>query len=387
MGKGKLLPLLLALAMVLSLLTACGNGTPTENNQPSEEASAATSSSPTPSESPVQTEAVQTSATESDTVIFTDSAGRQVEVPRHITRIAASGSMAQIVIFALAPDMLAGLAGKWADAAKPFIDPKYYNLPVLGQFYGTGDLNLEEIAAVDPQVIIDVGEAKSTVAEDMDGIMKQVGIPTVHIDAGTTTMGDAYRMLGKLLGMEDPAEVLAQYCEGVYNNTLKIMDKVGEDKKAKLVYCLGNDGLSVLAKGSYHAEVLDLLSNNLAVVDNPSSKGSGNPVDMEQLLKWDPDNIIFAPDSIYDSVDSDPTWRKLKAISSGNFYKTPSGPYNWMGYPPSVNRYIGMIWMTQILYPDIAQYDLYNETAKYYKLFYHCDLTREQFDALVTAKQ
>lgn len=323
-----------------------------------------------------------TAAEESATIIFTDSAGREVEVPKNIMRIASSGAMAQIVIFALAPDLLVGTASKWSDDAKPFIDAKYQKLPVIGQFYGSEDLNLEQVAALDPQVIVDVGETKKNIVEDMDGIMKQVGIPTVHIDATTDTMADAYRQLGRLLGMEDKAEVLAKYCETVNARTREIAEQMGTDK-TKLVYCTGDDGLNVLAKGSFHAEILDLLANNVAVVDDPSSKGNGNPIDMEQLLNWEPDVIIFAPDSAYDAVSTDSTWQKLRAVSSGRYYEVPFGPYNWMGFPPSVNRYMGMVWMAQLLYPDTAGYDIYKETARYYELFYHCALTEAQYGALV----
>ena len=67
-------------------------------------------------------------------------------------------------------------------------------------------------------------------------------------------------------------------------------------------------------------------------------------------------------------------------ITSGN---VPFGPYNWMGFPPSVQRYLGMMWMSQLLYPDAAQYDLFEAVKEYYELFYHAELTVEQFDALV----
>jgi len=50
----------------------------------------------------------------------------------------------------------------------------------------------------------------------------------------------------------------------------------------------------VIAKGSYHAEVIDLLSNNLAVINNPSSSGNGNPVTLEQIMLWNPSVIIFS---------------------------------------------------------------------------------------------
>ncbi|KPU42541.1 corrinoid ABC transporter substrate-binding protein [Oxobacter pfennigii] len=366
--RKKFLASLLVLCMFVSLLAACGNKTATVTPAPTQ--------APTPS-------ATGTPADENAKVTFTDSAGRKVEVPANITRIAPSGAMAQMVIFALAPEKFVGLASKWSPESEQFINTKHYSLPVLGQFYGTGDLNMESIAAADPQVIIDIGESKDTIVEDMDGIMNQVGIPTIHIEATTTTMADAYRMLGKLLGMEEEAEVLAKYCDEVYNNTLSIIDKVGEDKKAKLLYCLGDNGLNVIAKGSFHAEIINIISDNLAVVDEPSSKGSGNPVDMEQILLWNPDVIIFAPGSAYKTVADDKAWQDVSAIKNKKYYEAPGTPYNWMGFPPSVNRYMGMLWLTKILYPEEAKYDLYEETARYYKLFYHCDLTKEQYDSLM----
>lgn len=350
----KLLSILIAAILVLSLV-ACGRTDSTS---------------------------ASASSDASSTVKFTDSAGRTVEVPTKITRIAASGSLAQIVLFSLAPDMLVGVAGKWSDSAKPFIDPKYYDLPVIGQFYGKGDLNLEEVAKLAPQVIIDVGEDKDTIAKDMDGIQQQVGIPTVHITATTDTMADAYRTLGKLLGLQDKAEALAQYCETVNKRTNEIVDQIGQDKKTNLVYCLGDKGLNVIAKGSYFAEDIDLLGNNVAVVDSPSSMGSGNPVNMEQLLTWNPDVILFAPGTVYDTVGSDSTWRQLSAIKNGKYYEVPEGPYNWLGMPPSVNAYMGMVWLAQLLYPDTAKYNLYDETAKFYDLFYHAKLTEDQFKTL-----
>ena len=124
------------------------------------------------------------------------------------------------------------------------------------------------------------------------------------------------------------------------------------------------------------------MSNNLAVVDEPSSKGTGNEVDMEQILNWNPDVILFAPGSIYATVGEDAAWQSITAIRNGAYYEVPMGPYNWMGFPPSVQLLLGMLWMAKALYPDAADYDLYTEVANYFQLFYHCDLTREQYDAL-----
>ena len=316
-----------------------------------------------------------------ETVSFTDSIGRTVTVPAKIEKIAVSGPLAQIVLFALCPDKFVGIANAWDVSAAQFLAAEYYNLPELGQFYGgKGELNLETLLASGAQVVIDVGEPKDSAVSDLDALQEQTGLPFVHVSASIATMGDAYRKLGELLGLEDEAETLAAYCDDIYARTQSIAQSV---EKANLLYITGDQGLNVIAQNSYHAEIIDLLSNNLAVVDDPSSKGTGNEVDMEQILKWNPDVILFAPGSIYATVADDPVWQQVTAIKNGAYYEVPQGPYNWMGFPPSVQRYLGMMWMAQLLYPETAQYDLYAETANYFKMFYHCDLTQEQFDALV----
>ena len=315
------------------------------------------------------------------TFTFTDSVGRTVELPTNVERVAISGPLAQIVVFALCPDKLVGVAQKWDKTAEKYLATEYYQLPELGQLYGgKGELNLETLLNSGAQVVIDVGEPKGSIKEDLDALSEQTGIPFVHITATISTMGDAYRKLGELLRMPDEAEALAAYCDAAYARAVRIADGV---EKANLLYITGDKGLNVIAKGSYHAEIIDLIGNNLAAVDNPSSKGTGNEVDMEQILNWNPDVILFAPGSIYDSVGSDPLWSGITAIKTGRYYEVPVGPYNWMGFPPSVQRVLGMLWMEKLLYPEAADYDLYAEVAEYFRMFYHCDLSEDAFNELV----
>lgn len=324
----------------------------------------------------------QTAAPESsETRTFTDSCGRSVEVPAQIAKVAVSGTMAQMLVFALAPDTLAGVAGKWDESAQDYLDAKYYTLPVLGHLYGgKGELSLETLLASGAQVIIDVGEAKDGLADDLDRLSAQTGIPFVHIAMTTDTMGDAFRTLGELLGTEDAAEELAAYCERVYARAREIAANV---EKVRLLYCLGANGLSVIAKDSYQSELIDLLAGNCAVVDTPTAKGTGSEVDMEQLLLWDPDVILFAPESIYDTVANDPVWRQLTAIREGRYYEVPFAPYNFMGFPPSVQRLAGMLWLPKLLYGDAADYDLQSELTEFYERFYHCPLNEEQYHVLM----
>ena len=356
MNGKKWIALLLALVMSVSLF-ACGDQPETNDGDS------------------------QNTGDEATTRVFTDSCGREVTVPANVEKVAVSGPLAQIVVFAMAPDKLVGIANAWDESAAQFLDTKYYDLPLLGQLYGgKGEMNLETLLAAAPDVVIDVGEPKGSIVEDMDALQEQTGIPFVHIDAYLASMDDTYAMLGDLLAMPNEAQGLADYCRYAYDHAVEIANSV---EKVNLLYITGDEGLNVIAKGSYHAEAIDLLANNLAVVEEPSSKGTGNEVDMEQILNWNPDVILFAPGSIYASVGSNENWQTVTAIKNGAYYEVPMGPYNWMGFPPSVQRLLGMTWMAKILYPTAADYDLYTEVSTYFQLFYHCELTQEQYDALV----
>ena len=114
---------------------------------------------------------------------FTDSCGRTVTITEPITRVVVSGGVSQQVMLGFAPDLLVGLSTSM-DSLQIKYFGDYNNLPVLGALYGgKGDLNKEAVAAAKPQIMIDWGEAKKTIVEDMDNLSTELGIPCVHIEA------------------------------------------------------------------------------------------------------------------------------------------------------------------------------------------------------------
>ena len=347
----KLISLLLALAVILSL-TACGGPIP----------------------APEGSDAAQT-------VMFTDDLGREVEVPAEISRIVPTGPLSQIILYSIAPDMFVGLASQWSATAEGIVPQEYLDLPYFGQLYNSANLNVEELAMADPQLIIDVGQPMSGGTEDLDALSAQTNIPAVYIATTLETVPETFRTLGKLLGREEKAEELAQFCEKIYPRTVSIMEQVG-DNKVDALYVLGEQGLNVLAQNSYHSELIDMLTNNLAVVDAPSSKGSGNEVTLEQIALWNPEFILFAPDAPYEAAAEMETWKEMTAIRNGNYLHVPEGPHNWVGTPPAVQRYLGLIWLTAQLYPEYCDYDVKAEVMEYYELFYNCTLTEEQYNDL-----
>lgn len=86
-----------------------------------------------------------------ETWIFTDSCGREVELPVEVEDIIPSGPIAQMILYTLCPDKLQSWSSALTRVQKQYIDEKYYGLPVTGKFYSTGGtVNYEEIIASAP---------------------------------------------------------------------------------------------------------------------------------------------------------------------------------------------------------------------------------------------
>ena len=319
---------------------------------------------------------------ESATFMFTDSAGREVELPRNIERVAPSGPLAQIVLFTLVPDKLVGLSGGFAEEQMEFMDATMADLPILGG-YSQGTLNLESLMVADPQIFIDIGEVQNDSAGDMDGIQEATGITAIFVRMDSLeSMITAYETLGMLLGAEDQARKLGDYVSETIRDVVDVASSIPEGERAKVFYGQ-NDGLTAVVDQTVHSDVIDFVSAiNVAQVE-ANIRGGAAEISMEQLIMWAPDVVLFAPESIYDDVGTRPEWSAIGAISDGKYYEIPLGPYNWMGRPPSVNRVIGVRWLANLLYPDMFPLDMAEEAREFYRLFYHWELTDAQIDDLL----
>ena len=108
----KTLALLLAMVMLFSL-AACGAAEPT----PAEPTPAATEE-PAATEAPAKEPAEEPTA---ETVMFTDSCGREVELPANITKIAPSGTVATMILAAFAPEELVCVGTKAKTRSRIFM--------------------------------------------------------------------------------------------------------------------------------------------------------------------------------------------------------------------------------------------------------------------------
>ena len=317
-----------------------------------------------------------------ETITFHDDCGRDVEIPKTITRVAPSGSVSQMVLLTIAPEAMVGLSATPSLDQRDYIPQEMWTLPTFGQFYGSkATMNMESLIAAQPQVIIDIGDKKLSHKSDMDKIQKQTGIPTIFIETTLDKMPDAYRTLGQLFGKEEKGNELAEYIEQTVSYARKRASKIPDQERKSVYYGTGTAGLDCNADGSVQADVIDIVGARNAVVgEDVSDKGGGTLINMEKLYVFDPDVIIVTSGGVYDVIDGgDSQWAELSAVKEDRYYEIPGIPYCWMSGPPSVNRILGIWWLGQLVYPEqYGDYDMVEKTQEFYQMFYGYDLTEDQ---------
>ena len=321
-----------------------------------------------------------------ETWTFTDSLGRQVELPKNLERICPSGHTAQQVLLTMAPDKMVGLSQPLNDDQLKIFGDKFKDYPVFGAVLGAkDDFNREAVAAAKPQVIIDTGEVKKDTKESLDALQEQLGIPVVFVEAYLEDYGSAYKTLGELLGMEERGNQLSEYCNRVYSKVEDTMKTIPESQRVNMAYLLGENGLNAIAKTSVQAQVIDMVANNVVVVDDASGKGKRQR-DQPRANRGLESRISSSSRRGASTTPwaMIPAWQGISAIANDNYYEVPNNPWCWMNNPPTVNQLMGMQWLPRLLYPNAFDDSIEDVTRDYYKTMYNYDLSDAEMSELLT---
>ena len=230
-----------------------------------------------------------------ETRMITDSAGRQVELPAEITRIAPSGSTAQMILMPVAYDLLVGLSSSPSTAQMSYFPEEMRDLPTFGQFYGSkANLNMEALIDAEPQLIVDLGDAKENVRGDMDGIQKQTGITFVfvtHDQEEALSMSDTVVVMseGKIQQIGTPQEVFD------HPANLFVAGFIGTPQMNLFdAHLARKDGKYTVTVGSVTVELSEEKQQRLAAKD---------VAEQDVVLGVRPDHIMLCADGVKGKVD------------------------------------------------------------------------------------
>jgi iron complex transport system substrate-binding protein len=273
----------------------------------------------------------------------------------------------------------------WTRAFRPdemtWVPEKYAKLPELGRLTGRGNTgNVEVILQAKPDLIVDMGSTNATFASLADRVQQQTGIPYILLDGRLETTPQQIEKLATALGTESRGKELSTYARDLISRLKSRIDPIPADKRPEVYYARGPQGLTTGLKGSINVEMIEFLgAKNVAAVQT----GGLTNVGLEQVVLWDPAVMVTNDPNFYREVWTQPVWSSVTAVRKKRVYLSPHLPFGWFDYPPGANRLIGLLWLSEILYPEQFKHDLRKEVATFYKLFYHQEPTPKQLDTLL----
>lgn len=251
---------------------------------------------------------------ESTAVTVTDMAGRENALDAPATKVVAlTASDCEILAALGAEDTLVG-RGEYCDYPESILE-----VPAV---QSGADTNLEQIIALEPQVVI---MAKMAQTEEQVAALEEAGIRVVVSDAqdieGVYT---AIRLIGALVGRNDEAEAMVADMQSTFADIAAKSENTG-----KTVYFEVSPlqwGLWTAGKGTFMDELATMcgLTNAFADVEGWAE------ISEEQVLERDPDYIVTI--SMYygegptpvEEIKSRAGWDALKAVQNDAIFNADS---------------------------------------------------------------
>ena len=292
-------------------------------------------------------------------ITIVDSAGRAVEVPQPLERIAIWDSAAAEVIRALgAKDKIIGIAGYMA-RKYPFYWADLMDRPTIGAWYMPDYQRTKEI---EPQVVITI--TGHGFLKDVEKKLEPAGIKVVKLDFHRA-LGNAIisiKTLGLMLGKEKEAEEFTNFLQSKID---LIEERVKDIKPEERKRVYWEDG-----HWDYHAwgvgiHIDDLLgkAGGINIFADLEHLKHPRKVDTEEILVREPDVVIKGTRGTgatlggytatntskmkakRDEMMSRPGWSELKAVKNGQVY-IESGNLG------GLQRVMNLCYVAKLLYPD-----------------------------------
>jgi len=266
----------------------------------------------------------------------TDATGRVVQVPDHVTRILPAGPPAAVLIEALAPDLMLGWPMTLGPEARALLNPEAANLPSVPRLTGREDVT-DAVAALHPDLIVDYGDVTPGYIALAEKTQQRTGVPTVLLDGSLDHTPQVLRLLGAALHRAARAETLAKLAE----QSLALPSP--PDRTPRVLYARGPDGLTVAAANTGITDVFARLGWQVLA---PPGQGTFRKAALADIAALDPDEIVFGDARMRAVVAASPEWRALRAVREGHALIAPAQPFGWIEEPPSLNRLLGLAWLS-----------------------------------------
>ena len=352
--KKRLLSLILAGAMALSLVACANPGASSAGSAASQSASSVSSQT----DSSTQSEAAFP-------VTVTDAAGREVTIEQAPETLVSGYYITTSMLIALGhADKLVGIEAK-ADTRPIYAlaAPELLELPSVGT---AKEFDLEGCAALQPDLIILPLKLKDTVPA-----LEELGLTVITVNPESLEeLNDTIRLLNTAIGEPVKGWELLDYNQ----QTEDFLTETLAGVERPTVYLAGNSSyLSTAGAAMYQNTLLELGGGENVAAGLEDTYWA--EVSYEQLLSWNPEVIIMASDAAYskDELMADPQLQQLDAVKNGRVYAMPSAFESWDSPVPSAM--VGSRWVASVLHGEQYAFEQFQaDAADFYRQFYGVEI-------------
>ena len=296
----------------------------------------------------------------------TDSTGRVVTIPDHIERILPAGPPAAVLLAAIAPGQTIGFPLPIAEAARADLAPAASVLPMVPRLTGQGEMTAA-VQSLHPDLIIDYGSVSPRYKQLAQDTQQKTGVPTLLFDGALDRIPAVARAIGQIAHQTEQAETVARMAEAILALPVPVQSH------PNVFYARGADGLTAAAPDTEITAIFGRLGWHVVA---PDGSGPFRRTTVDAIRTLDPDIIILS-DPAAKPVLTTPAWASLRAVRGGDAYIAPSDPFGWVEEPPSINRLLGLAWLSGADPRTLAA--VFNATV------YGRVLTADQLTAIVGA--
>lgn len=279
--------------------------------------------------------------TTSETVIVTDRAGNEVEIPTNPENVVVAG--ASIV------EIMSGLGVTNQIIA---VDNFSTDVEGLSEDIATFDAmnpDMETIISLNPDLVL-VNTYATPTSSDVYKSLTDAGIPVVFVPV-SDSFEDIYKdieFIADVMNVSDVGAEMVGQMQSDIEALSAIAATIPEEEK-KTVYFENNPAPSMYSCGSetFVNEMLETIGAENVMAD----QAGWIPVSEEVVVEKNPDviitNVNFIPDPVTE-ITSRPGWDSISAVQNGEVYYVDTNSTS----RPTQNIVKGMEEMAMLIYPE-----------------------------------
>jgi iron complex transport system substrate-binding protein len=316
----------------------------------------------------------------SDTRTVVDMVGNSVTIPAEIDSIVALYGACSVPVMLSALGVGDKLTGGlcFTTPMQTLVQPEYADLETYSVQEYEG--NVEELLKLNPDVVIGWYTLKN------EQEMRDAGLNLVmHKSSSYDDSMQSIRFLGDVTGTEERATELVDYLTTTVQTIGEKVADIPKDERKTVMILSKSDPIKIYGADSTYGDMIRKAGGVSVADDMP---GFFAEIDMETVLKLDPDYIIVSPASptAYSDVMNSTEWDSVRAKKEGHVLLGPTGVFYWDKSPVEPNLFL--LWMVNNFYPDLVSSDqLKDEAKKFYSKFFNYDISDAEYDMILNSKK